>query len=59
MKFLAVAGMVLMSISAAASPVDIGFSRKQLPERAARMALTSLGLTEVEAERISRRPLPG
>ena len=58
MSFIAVGGTVLVSISAASTGVDPAFSTKHLPERAAGMALRTLGLKQAEAERISRRPLP-
>jgi AcrR family transcriptional regulator len=58
MSFVAVGGTVLVSISAASTGVDPGFSTKHLPERAARIALRTLGLKEAEAERISQRSLP-
>lgn len=59
MSFLAIAGTSLVSIAVASSDIDLGYSMKNLPERAAKTALRILGIGEAEAERISRLPLPG
>lgn len=58
LSFLAIGGTVLLSISAVSIDGDIGYSIKNMPERAAAIALPTLGLGRAEAERISRRPLP-
>jgi AcrR family transcriptional regulator len=68
-RFVAVGGTVLAAISAelqfgsADSPQvraaeAMGFSNEGLPERVAAVVLTTLGLTQREADQIACRPLP-
>lgn len=70
MSFLSVGGTVLASISLClqfsqaegnqAPKIDQhGFHIDDLPQRAAKMLLLTLGLTHPEAEKIAYRPLPG
>lgn len=70
MSFLSVGGTVLASISVClqfqqtpdsrASAIDQqGFHIDDLPQRAAKMLLLTLGLNHLEAEKIAYRPLPG
>jgi AcrR family transcriptional regulator len=70
MSFLSVGGTVLASISVwlqfhqahGTQPPTIdqlGFNVDDLPQRAAKMLLLTLGLTRLEAEKIAYRPLPG
>jgi len=70
MSFLSVGGTVLASISVwlqfqqtrgkQAPTIDqLGFNVDDLPQRAAKMLLLTLGLTRLEAEKIAYRPLPG
>lgn len=70
MSFVSVGGTVLASISVwlqfhqahgtrATSIDQLGFNVDDLPQRAAKMLLLTLGLTRLEAEKIAYRPLPG
>lgn len=56
--FIAIRGMVLYSINTIANEIDLGFSRRALPERIASSALRTLGIDEREADEIARRRLP-
>jgi AcrR family transcriptional regulator len=69
MSFVAVGGTVLAAISAqqqagadddpqAALVQQMGLSLGDIPERAATIVLTTLGIDQAEAERMARKPLP-
>ena len=70
MSFTAAGGIVLAAIAAeqqavsesspgAALVQSLGMAIGDIPERAATVVLTTLGLTPEEAARIARKPLPG
>lgn len=70
MSFLSVGGTVLASISVwlqfhpthgerAATIDQLGFNVDDLPQRAAKTLLLTLGLSRLEAEKVAYRPLPG